>query len=105
MYIWEREASHRGEEQENLAWERDLMVGSGLSRVCSNLRETSYEKVSGEESVCVDRTVPFPVESWKQICKMLGLNVAKKSIQAGAVECRKNGPIGARLGPRDPHTA
>lgn len=51
---------------------KDLLLESGLPRVCSNLKEISCEKGSEKEGVVLGRAVPFPVESWKQMCKMLG---------------------------------
>lgn len=51
----------------------DLLSESGLPRVCSNLKEIPCEKGSEKEGVILGRAVPFPVESWKQMCKMLGL--------------------------------
>lgn len=52
---------------------KDLLLDSGLPRVRNNLKEVSCEKGSEKEGVILGRTVPFPVESWKQMCTMLGL--------------------------------
>lgn len=51
---------------------KDLLLGFGLPRMCNNLKEISFEKVSEKEGVILGRTMPFPVESWKQMCKIMG---------------------------------
>lgn len=57
---------------------KDLLLGYGIPRMCNNLKELSSEKVSEKEGVILCRAMPFPAESWKQMCKILGLRCSQE---------------------------